>query len=100
LENGRKRIVIEALISEIDCGHFPIKRTEGEEVTVEADILAEGHDAIAARKPGSAHDMLSQARFPRQGSRNYVELRPDIVPAHEFVLRRRLRTERQFDYYM
>src|SRR5437879_6503759 len=34
--------------SEIDGGRFPAKRSVGETVTVEADIFADGHDAIAA----------------------------------------------------
>ena len=33
---------------EIDGGRFPAKRSVGETVTVEADIFADGHDAIAA----------------------------------------------------
>ena len=47
MKDGRKRIVIEALSPQIDCGRFPINRVAGEEVAVEADIFAEGHDAIA-----------------------------------------------------
>ncbi len=68
---------------------------QGGWVTLDLDALR-----IPADRPYQAHDLLSQARFLWQGSRNYVELRPEIVPAHVFVLRRRLRTERQFDYYM
>ena len=33
---------------EIDAGRFPAKRATGETVTVEADILADGHDVLAA----------------------------------------------------
>ena len=33
---------------EIDAGRFPAKRAVGETVTVEADIFADGHDALAA----------------------------------------------------
>lgn len=46
------------------------------------------------------HDLLSNARFIWNGPRNYVELDPRIVPAHIFRLRRRVRSERDFDYYM
>jgi starch synthase (maltosyl-transferring) len=45
---GRSRVVIENVKPEIDCGRFPTKRTVGEHVTVEADIFADGHDALAA----------------------------------------------------
>jgi len=46
LEN-ESRVVIEAVTPEIDGGRFPIKRTVGEAVVVEADIFADGHDALA-----------------------------------------------------
>lgn len=43
-----RRVVIEAVTPRIDAGHFPIKRTPGEIVAVEADIFADGHDATQA----------------------------------------------------
>jgi starch synthase (maltosyl-transferring) len=49
LGQGRSRIVIENVKPEIDCGRFPAKRTVGESMTVEADIFADGHDALSAR---------------------------------------------------
>ena len=52
------------------------------------------------RQPYQVHDLLTEARFLWQGPRNYVELDPAISPAHIFRLRRRMRTERDFDYYM
>jgi starch synthase (maltosyl-transferring) len=55
---------------------------------------------IDLQRPYQMHDLLSDARYLWQGSRNYVELNPQIVPAHIFRMRRRVRTERDFDYYM
>jgi starch synthase (maltosyl-transferring) len=56
-EDGRKRVVIEAVSPAVDAGRFPAKRTVGDLVSVEADIFADGHDAIAAslvaRREGS-----------------------------------------------
>ena len=52
------------------------------------------------RQSYQVHDLLSDARYLWQGARNYVELDPQLVPAHIFQLRRRVRTERDFDYYM
>ena len=49
MEDGRKRVVIEAVSPEIDGGRFPVKRVVGEKVVVEADIFADGHDLLAAR---------------------------------------------------
>jgi len=48
VEEGRKRVVIERVEPEVDGGRFPIKRTIGEEVVVEADIFSDGHDALSA----------------------------------------------------
>jgi starch synthase (maltosyl-transferring) len=45
------------------------------------------------------HDLLGGARYLWSGERNYVELDPAKVPGHIFRLRRRLRTERDFDYF-
>jgi starch synthase (maltosyl-transferring) len=55
---------------------------------------------IDPQKPYQMHDLLSDARYLWQGSRNYVELNPQTIPAHIFRMRRRVRTERDFDYYM
>jgi len=46
------------------------------------------------------HDLLSDARYLWQGLRNFVELNPQIVPAHIFAVRRKVRTERDFDYFI
>jgi glycosidase len=44
-----RRVVIEGVKPEIDAGRFPIKRTAGEQVVVEADVFADGHDALSGR---------------------------------------------------
>ncbi|MGE5218774.1 MAG: alpha-1,4-glucan--maltose-1-phosphate maltosyltransferase [Chloroflexota bacterium] len=46
LHDGRSRVVIEGVAPEIDGGLFPIKRTPGERVIVEADVFADGHEMI------------------------------------------------------
>jgi len=46
------------------------------------------------------HDLLGDARFLWYGSRNYVALDPGILPAHILRLRKKIRTERDFDYFM
>ena len=46
---GRRRVVIEGVQPEINCGEFPIQRVVGETVAVEADVFADGHDAVAAQ---------------------------------------------------
>jgi starch synthase (maltosyl-transferring) len=61
------------------------------------DLEALGVDAT---RPYQAHDLLTDARFLWNGPRNYVELDPARAPAHLFVLRRRVRSERDFDYFL
>src|SRR3569623_240473 len=45
-EDGRRRVVIEAVTPQIDCGRFAVKRTLGERVEVEADAFTDGHDLV------------------------------------------------------
>jgi starch synthase (maltosyl-transferring) len=45
-EDGRRRVVIEAVEPQIEAGRFPVKRTAGDELAVKADAFADGHDAI------------------------------------------------------
>jgi starch synthase (maltosyl-transferring) len=47
--DGRRRIVIEGVMPEIDAGRFAIKRTLGEIVRVRAVVFADGHDSISCQ---------------------------------------------------
>jgi starch synthase (maltosyl-transferring) len=58
------RVVIEGVEPEIDGGRFPIKRTVGEEVFVNACVFADGHDLLAA-----------VLRFRRAGEEDWTEVR-------------------------
>jgi len=40
-------VAIEAVSPEVEAGRFPAKRSLGERVAVEADVFADGHDAVA-----------------------------------------------------
>ncbi|MBO0713361.1 MAG: alpha-1,4-glucan--maltose-1-phosphate maltosyltransferase [Acidimicrobiales bacterium] len=51
-------------------------------------------------QPFQVHDLLTDARYRWQGSHNFVLLEPWVVPAHVFRVSRRVRTERDFEYYM
>ena len=42
------RVIIEDVTPQVDEGRYPAKRTAGEEVVVEADVFADGHDLLAA----------------------------------------------------
>lgn len=51
--------MIERVTPEIDAGRYPIKRVQGETITVEADIFADGHEVLQAvlkhRHDSSSH---------------------------------------------
>lgn len=64
---------------------------------LDLDLAALGIDADA---PYQAQDLLSGARFLWQGPRNFVALDPTQAPAHVLRLRRRVRSERDFDYFL
>ncbi len=46
------------------------------------------------------HELLFDNRFLWHGRKNYVRLDPAESPVQIFLLRRKLRTERDFDYFM
>ena len=48
MSSPKVRVVIENITPRVDCGRFPIKRTSGESVVVEADVFTDGHDQVAA----------------------------------------------------
>ncbi|MCU1246721.1 MAG: alpha amylase catalytic region [Acidobacteria bacterium] len=52
------------------------------------------------KRPFQVHDLLSGARHSWTGPRNFVQLNPDIIPAHLFRIRRKVRSERDFEYYL
>jgi len=51
-------------------------------------------------QPYQVHDLLSDQRYLWRGRLNYVLLDPQRIPAHVFRLRRRVRREHDFDYYL
>jgi starch synthase (maltosyl-transferring) len=51
-------------------------------------------------QPYQMHDLLTDARYLWQGARNYIELDPSYMPAHIFIIRRKVRSEHDFDYYL
>ena len=64
-------------------------------IDLDADTLG-----IDATQSFQVHDELSDQRFLWQGLRKFVMLDPQRSPAHIFVLRRRQRSERDFDYFL
>jgi starch synthase (maltosyl-transferring) len=64
---------------------------------LELDLAALGLDE---QRPFQVHDLLSESRFLWHGMRNFVALDPHQTPAHIFRVRHRVRTERDFDYFL
>jgi starch synthase (maltosyl-transferring) len=64
---------------------------------VDLDLDALG---LAPDRPYQVHDLLSDQRYQWRGGRNFVMLDPSRLPAHVFVLRRHLRSEHDFDYFV
>ncbi|MDP9148758.1 MAG: alpha-1,4-glucan--maltose-1-phosphate maltosyltransferase [Myxococcota bacterium] len=46
------------------------------------------------------HDVLVDARYQWHGDRAYVEIDPNVLPGSVFVVRRKVRTEQDFDYFL
>ena len=68
--DGKKRVVIESVEPEIEAGRFAIKRIVGDDVQVEADIFADGHDHVAARLLFRHREVPSWTAAPMQALGN------------------------------
>ncbi|HEX5479496.1 MAG TPA: alpha-1,4-glucan--maltose-1-phosphate maltosyltransferase [Dehalococcoidia bacterium] len=49
--------------------------------------------------PFQVHDLLGDARYIWEGDGHFVQLDPRSTPAHIFAVRKKLRSEREFEYY-
>lgn len=54
--DASRKIVIEDVRPQLDCGRYAVKREVGDVLTVSADVFKEGHDAIAAAVRFRAED--------------------------------------------
>lgn len=55
---------------------------------------------IEPGQPFLGHDLLSDEKYIWYGERNFIKLNPHVVPAHIFKLRKRIRRETDFDYFL
>ncbi|HUO84450.1 MAG TPA: alpha-1,4-glucan--maltose-1-phosphate maltosyltransferase, partial [Thermoanaerobaculia bacterium] len=81
MQDGRKRVVIEGVEPEIDCGRFAAKRIVGDRVIVEADIYTDGHDAVSALLLWRAADETLWREVPMQPLVN-DRWQADFTPDH------------------
>jgi starch synthase (maltosyl-transferring) len=63
------RVIVANVRPEVDCGRFAVKRTVGEPVTVDADVYADGHDAVSC-----------VLLYRREGSSEFREARMKPLP--------------------
>jgi starch synthase (maltosyl-transferring) len=69
--------------------------TQWADVDVQIQLLG-----LPADQPYQVHDLLTDARYLWHGYHNVVKLDPGETPAHVFAVRRRVRTEHDFDYFV
>ncbi len=55
---------------------------------------------IDPHQPYLVHDLISDDKYIWQGERNYIEINPNTSPACIFRIRKRLKRETDFDYFM
>lgn len=84
-----RRVVIENVQPEIDCGRFPIKRTVDERVEVTAGIFADGHDvlyAVLRHRPASQANWDEVPMQPSDNDRWQGEFRVPLEGRHFYTL--------------
>ena len=82
------RIAIEALAPSVPYGNLPVKRLVGEPVTVSADIIADGHEVLAAEVLWRADDEAGWHRVamrPIVNDRWEASFVPDRIGRHRFT---------------
>jgi starch synthase (maltosyl-transferring) len=86
--DDRRNVIL--VIVNLDCFHV-------QSGWVHLDLDSIGVDADHAFQ---VHDLLGEGSYLWQGSQNFIELRPESLPAHILHVRKWVRTERDFDYYL
>jgi starch synthase (maltosyl-transferring) len=87
--DGRARVVIEDVTPRVDAGEFPVKRVVGDQVTVEADVFADGHDAITAvvlHKPEDTDEWSEVPLRPLVNDRWTGEFTVEEIGTHLFTI--------------
>ena len=88
------RVVIENVQPHVDGGRFPVKRCVGDPVVVQADVFADGHDALAVRlrfrareyADATAGDWVEVPMLPLGNDRWEARFTVDRVARYEFTV--------------
>ncbi|EMR01883.1 alpha-1,4-glucan--maltose-1-phosphate maltosyltransferase [Cesiribacter andamanensis] len=86
---GRKRVIIENVVPQLECGAYPAKRTPSEPCTVEATIFADGHDVIQAKllyRHSSKRQWQAQRMHPLGNDRWQASFTPDREGEWEYTI--------------
>ena len=89
LTDGRSRAVIENIQPAVDGGRFAVKRVIGDEVVVEADCFADGHDVVASRlqwRRAGATEWHSAAMRPLANDRWRASFVVDALGSWEYTV--------------
>jgi starch synthase (maltosyl-transferring) len=85
--DASRRIVIENVYPELNCGRYAVKREVGDVLEVRADIFKEGHDAIAAA-----------VRFRGEDEETWREVRMRFLDNDRWGGRLRLEKNQRYHY--
>ncbi|MGP1615646.1 MAG: maltotransferase domain-containing protein, partial [Pollutimonas bauzanensis] len=81
------RIAIENITPSVDHGRFPIKRALGDAIVVQADVLMDGHDHVAANLLWRAVDEAKWRAVPMRhlgNDRWQAQFSPDRMGRHSY----------------
>ena len=95
LKNWQKLPSAAAKIPIVVIANLDVHARRGATVTL--DLAALG---VAAAEAFQVHDLISDARFYWHGATNHVDLDPAVLPARVLRVRRKVRTEHDFEYFL
>ena len=82
-DRGLPRLVITGITPAVDGGRHAVKRLEGDELRIGADIFKDGHDVLAARAsvraPGERHPWMVPLVYSFDDDRWYADVRLDRI---------------------
>lgn len=84
------RIAIEDITPKVESGQFPVRRIVGENLVIEADIIADGHDKLAAEiifRPVTETTWQTQPMQLRSNDRWYAEISLPRVGRYVYAIR-------------
>lgn len=55
---------------------------------------------LGEHQPYMVHDLIGEDKYIWEGERNFVEINPQVMPGNIFRVRRKLKRETDFDYFL